>query len=82
MIRLEGVSKSFDRAVLSDVDLDVPKSCLFGLIGPGASGKSLLLRMITGLMRPDRGKVTVGGSETAVGEIGRASCRERVYACV
>jgi len=59
LITLEGVHKSFDRAVLTDVSLNVPAQCLFGLIGPGASGKSLLLRTITGLMRPERGKVTV-----------------------
>ena len=63
MIELEGVGKTFDRAVLTDVNLRVPAQCLFGLIGPGASGKSLLLRMITGLMRPDGGKVTVGGRD-------------------
>ena len=70
MIRLEGVSKSFDRAVLTEVDLHVPERCLFGLIGPGASGKSLLLRMITGLMRPDRGRVTVDGRDVlAMGDM-------------
>ncbi|HEY4105441.1 MAG TPA: ATP-binding cassette domain-containing protein [Polyangiaceae bacterium] len=70
MITLEGVSKSFDRAVLTDVNLHVPAECLFGLIGPGASGKSLLLRMITGLMRPDRGKVTVAGQDVlAMGDM-------------
>ncbi len=70
MIRLEGVSKSFDRAVLTDVNLNVPAECLFGLIGPGASGKSLLLRAITGLMRPDRGKVTVDGKDVlAMGDM-------------
>ncbi len=70
MIRLKGVSKSFDRAVLTEVDLHVPERCLFGLIGPGASGKSLLLRMITGLMRPDRGKVTVDGHDVlAMGDM-------------
>ncbi len=63
MIRLENVAKSFDRAVLTDVNLHVPAECLFGLIGPGASGKSLLLRMITGLVRPDAGKVTVAGRD-------------------
>ena len=70
MIRLEGISKTFDRAVLTEVDLNVPERCLFGLIGPGASGKSLLLRMITGLMRPDRGKVTVDGQDVlAMGDM-------------
>lgn len=63
MIRLEGVSKRFERAVLTDVNLYVPQSCLFGLIGPGASGKSLILRMITGLMRPDQGQVRVGDQD-------------------
>jgi phospholipid/cholesterol/gamma-HCH transport system ATP-binding protein len=63
LIRLKGISKTFDRAVLTDVDLSVPEHCLFGLIGPGASGKSLLLRMITGLMRPDGGQVSVGGQD-------------------
>lgn len=70
MISLEGVSKSFDRPVLSDVSLNVPRQCLFGLIGPGASGKSLLLRTITGLMRPDRGRVTVDGKDVlAMGDM-------------
>jgi phospholipid/cholesterol/gamma-HCH transport system ATP-binding protein len=63
LIDLAGVSKTFDRPVLTNVDLHVPSSCLFGLIGPGASGKSLLLRMITGLMRPDEGTVTVAGQD-------------------
>ena len=70
MIRLEGVCKSFDRTVLSDVNLEIPESCLFGLIGPGAAGKSLILRMITGLLRPDRGKVTVAGCDVlAMGDM-------------
>jgi len=70
LISLEGVSKSFDRAVLTDVSLNVPAQCLFGLIGPGASGKSLILRTITGLMRPDRGKVIVDGKDVlAMGDM-------------
>ncbi len=63
MIRLEGVSKRFERPVLTHVDLHVPANCLFGLIGPGAAGKSLILRMITGLMRPDQGQVWVGDQD-------------------
>jgi phospholipid/cholesterol/gamma-HCH transport system ATP-binding protein len=63
LIHLQSISKTFDRAVLTDVDLHIPERCLFGLIGPGASGKSLILRTITGLMRPDHGKVTVSGRD-------------------
>src|SRR5687768_16786742 len=59
MIRLEGIKKSFDVPVLRGVDLEVPAGCLYGLIGPGASGKSLLLKIITGLIRPESGRVIV-----------------------
>lgn len=64
MIRIEGLRKTFgDRPVLRGVSLEVPKGCLYGLIGPGASGKSVLLKMITGLLRPDRGRVLVEGRD-------------------
>ncbi|MBI4957079.1 MAG: ATP-binding cassette domain-containing protein [Myxococcales bacterium] len=64
MIRLEGVCKSFGGVpVLRGVDLVVPEGCLYGLIGPGAAGKSVLLKIVTGLLRPDRGRVVVAGRD-------------------
>ncbi|HTN85901.1 MAG TPA: ATP-binding cassette domain-containing protein, partial [Sorangium sp.] len=67
----EQLTKSFGgMPVLRGVDLDVPAGCLYGLIGPGASGKSVLLKMITGLLRPDRGRVVVDGKDVhALSEI-------------
>jgi phospholipid/cholesterol/gamma-HCH transport system ATP-binding protein len=65
VIRVSGLTKSVHqsgggrRAILRDVSLTVPTACLYGLIGPGASGKSVLLKMMTGLMRPDHGTVQV-----------------------
>jgi len=60
MIRVEGLGKTFaGMPVLRGVNLTVPKGCLYGLIGPGASGKSVLLKMVTGLLRPDAGRVLV-----------------------
>ena len=68
MISIQGISKAFRPAgggppnqVLKGVTLDVPQSCLYGLIGPGASGKSILLKMIVGLMKPDAGSIVVDG---------------------
>ena len=68
MIEIRGVSKSFrptgggaPNRALQNVSLTVPTSCLYGLIGPGAAGKSILLKMITGLMSPDEGEVIVEG---------------------
>ena len=60
LIRIEGLTKVFaGMRVLRGVNLDIPRGCLYGLIGPGASGKSVLLKMVTGLMRPDSGRVLV-----------------------
>lgn len=70
MISIEGISKSFRPSgggppnhVLRSVSFQVPQGCLYGLIGPGASGKSILLKMITGLMKPDRGRIVVDGED-------------------
>ena len=80
MIRVAGLTKSFHQAsggrrvVLRDVSLTVPTGCLYGLIGPGASGKSVLLKMMTALMRPDRGTVQVG--DEAVSEANELQLQE------
>jgi phospholipid/cholesterol/gamma-HCH transport system ATP-binding protein len=63
MIRIQNVSKSFAQPVLRDVTFDVPKGCLYGLIGPGASGKSVLLKCIVGLNKPDSGAIVVEGED-------------------
>ncbi len=66
MIRLERASKSYRSApVLMDVELSVPRGCLYGLIGPGAAGKSVLLKMVAGLVLPDRGRVVIDGTDLA-----------------
>lgn len=65
-VRLEHVSKAFgDRPVLNDVSLDVPEGCGFAILGRSGTGKSVTLRHIVGLMRPDRGKVFVKGREVS-----------------
>jgi phospholipid/cholesterol/gamma-HCH transport system ATP-binding protein len=64
MIGLKSVSKTFrgrERALLEDVDLSLERGEIFGLIGPGASGKSVLLKLICGLLAPDAGDVSVDG---------------------
>jgi phospholipid/cholesterol/gamma-HCH transport system ATP-binding protein len=85
VIRLEGVSKSVhqagggSRSILRDVTLTVPEGCLYGLIGPGASGKSVILKMITGLMRPDRGSVRIGDDVlTDASELRLEQIRKRI----
>ena len=85
MIRVAGLAKSVHqvgggrRAILRDVSLTVPTGCLYGLIGPGASGKSVLLKMMTALMRPDRGTIEIGDERvTEASELQLQEIRKRI----
>ena len=63
-IRLDGVSKSFGRLrVLDKVSLDIPEGCAFVILGRSGTGKSVTLRSIIGLVRPDEGRVFVAGQD-------------------
>lgn len=63
MIRVEHVFKSFAQPVLQDVNFEVPTGCLYGLIGPGASGKSVLLKCIVGLIGVDQGSILIDNDD-------------------
>jgi phospholipid/cholesterol/gamma-HCH transport system ATP-binding protein len=64
MIVIKGVRKSFGRtALLEGIDLDVPSGSRFGLIGPAACGKSVLLKLICGLVPVDDGRITIDGKD-------------------
>jgi phospholipid/cholesterol/gamma-HCH transport system ATP-binding protein len=65
-IQLKGVEKTLGgQAVLRGLDLDIPKGDITTIIGPSGEGKSVLLKHIIGLMRPDRGQVLVDGVDLA-----------------
>ncbi len=57
-IRVESIRKTFGAfTALEDINLDVARGGLVGLLGPSGSGKTTLLRIIAGLEKPDRGRV-------------------------
>jgi phospholipid/cholesterol/gamma-HCH transport system ATP-binding protein len=63
-IRLEGVTKSFNGVmVLNDVTIDVAPGAAFCLLGRSGTGKSVALKHIIGLIKPDRGRVIVYGTD-------------------
>ncbi len=63
MIEIIDLHKSFRRVeVLKGVDLKIPKGKVTVIIGPSGTGKTVLLRHIIGLLKPDHGKVIVDGS--------------------
>ena len=53
-----------DKTALKDVSFDVTKGELFGFIGPDGAGKTTLFRIITSLLIPDAGSITVEGLDT------------------
>ena len=60
MIRLSGISHSFSgKELFSDLDWSVRKGRKYGLVGPNGSGKTTLLEIVTGLLEPEGGKVSV-----------------------
>jgi phospholipid/cholesterol/gamma-HCH transport system ATP-binding protein len=78
-ILLRDLNVAFTRPVLRHINLQIPRGCLYGLIGPGASGKSVLLKCLAGLLRPESGEVRVLGQEvTKLDELGLSALRQRM----
>ncbi len=85
MISASGLTKAFGSNVAVDgVDLHVPEQDIFGLVGPDGAGKTTLIRMICGLIAPDRGEVSLLGLapsqvEKARGKMGYMPQRFSLY---
>jgi len=64
MIELVRLKKSFGKQlVLNDLNLKIPAGKITAVIGPSGEGKSVLLKHMIGLMKPDNGKVLVDGED-------------------
>ncbi|NYJ31271.1 ABC transporter ATP-binding protein [Galbitalea soli] len=64
VLAIRGLRKRFDSTIaVAGIDLDVYAGSFFGVVGPNGAGKTTTLSMITGLLRPDAGSVTVHGAD-------------------
>ncbi len=62
VIRLVGVEKTLDgKKVLDGINLDIPRQRITAIIGLSGAGKSVMLKHMIGLLRPERGQVLVDG---------------------
>ncbi|MBO0653046.1 ABC transporter ATP-binding protein [Streptomyces triculaminicus] len=63
-VRVEGLWKRFgEQVAVAGVDLEIPAGRFIGLVGPNGAGKTTTLSMVTGLLRPDTGRVLIGGHD-------------------
>ena len=64
----QGLDKRFGSLVVaSDINLTIPQGVRYALIGPNGAGKTTLINLITGMLRPDAGKILLGDADiTAV----------------
>ena len=64
IISLENVSLSFDnRKILDNVSFKINQGQILGMLGPNGVGKSTIFNMITGLIKPDSGKIKFNGTD-------------------
>ncbi|AXV38989.1 metal ABC transporter ATP-binding protein [Methanobacterium sp. BAmetb5] len=64
IVEMENVSVSFNRqSILQEVNLNISGDDFLAIIGPNGGGKSTLLKIILGLLKPDNGRVTVFGNQ-------------------
>lgn len=64
MIEINGISKSFEQFPAVDhVSVSIKENSVFGLIGTNGAGKSTVLRMLAGVLKPDEGTILVDGMQ-------------------
>jgi ABC-2 type transport system ATP-binding protein len=64
MIEVERLRKSFDSLVaVDDVSFSLAEGEIFGLLGPNGAGKTTTISMVCGVLKPDGGRVVIGGTD-------------------
>ncbi|MEC1543701.1 ABC transporter ATP-binding protein [Bacillus halotolerans] len=64
IIETKGVTKTYNHVdVVNEVDMLVPEGEIYGFLGPNGSGKTTMMRMLLGLVRPNRGSIRMFGKK-------------------
>ncbi len=69
-LEIRGLAKHFERPAVDGLDLSVPAGEFYTLLGPNGAGKTTTMRMVTGLLKPDRGSITVYSIDALADPIG------------
>lgn len=64
LLQIDGITFGYDRQpLLYDIHIQVQEGEMIGLLGPNGSGKTTLLRLISGVLRPQRGRIRLDGHD-------------------
>lgn len=64
MLKIEGLKKTYrNYHALDGLDMEIGEGALYGFVGPNGAGKTTAIKIITGLLQPDEGKVLVNGTD-------------------
>ncbi|HBF1299998.1 TPA: ABC transporter ATP-binding protein [Clostridioides difficile] len=67
IVEFKGVNKSYGtKNVLKNIDLNIPKGKIVGLLGPNGSGKSTMIKLMNGLLQPDNGEIMINGMKPSI----------------
>lgn len=81
IIRMENIEKSYDTGtVLKELNLDIEKGEFLTVIGSSGCGKTTLLKMINGLIQPDKGSIFVSGNDVSQTDL--ISLRRSIGYCI
>ena len=68
ILEIKNLEKSFgDKKVLKGVDLKIPQKRVFGFVGKNGAGKTTTMKMVLGLMTPNKGEIFVNGEKVTYG---------------
>ena len=66
MLKLSNLTKSYGKGsikAVDDISLDIRPGEIFGFLGPNGAGKTTTIKMIVGLLKPDKGRVEVDNTD-------------------
>ncbi|HES1978120.1 TPA: ATP-binding cassette domain-containing protein, partial [Streptococcus pyogenes] len=62
LLQLHHVSKSYrEKKAIDDLTITIPNGKIIGLLGPNGSGKTTLIKLINGLLQPNKGEIVIDG---------------------
>src|SRR5271155_2631842 len=68
-LAIRGLRKPYDRPAVDGLDLSVKAGEFYMLLGPNGAGKTTTLKMVSGLLKPDEGSISIFGIDAVVDPI-------------